>query len=212
MRKILMTTALILPLGLTTAFAQETTTPTEPASPADTTQPAITSPEAATPDAPAAETTAPGTVPAETAPMTPAPETGAAPAVEDPAQQQSAEEQAQDALTAQMMDSDKVARQQAANELRIDWITGSNVLSPDGQSVGRINDLIVDGGNGQMIAAIIGVGGFLGVGEKQIAVPWEQLTVNYDASEITTDLTREEADAAPPYAFREREQAPAPQN
>lgn len=186
MRKTLLTTALILPLGLGTAWAQGTTPETTPAAP----------PAATTPVAP------PETSP-ETAPVTPAPEA---------AHPEAAPGAAVSPLEVEMASSDKVARQQAENELRIDWITGTNVMSPDGQAVGRINDLIVDGGTGQMIAAIIGVGGFLGVGEKQIAVPWDQLTVNYDASQITTDLTREEADAAPPYAFREREQPPAPEN
>ena len=59
-----------------------------------------------------------------------------------------------------------------------------------------------------MIAAIVGVGGFLGMGEKQIAVPFDQLSVNYDAQEIVSTLTKEEAEAAPEYVFREREAAP----
>lgn len=195
MRKTLLTTALILPLGLGTAWAQGTTPETAPAAP----------PAATTPVAP--PETSPETTP-ETAPVTPAPEA----AHPEAAHPEAAAGAAVSPLEVEMASSDKVARQQAENELRIDWITGTNVMSPDGQAVGRINDLIVDGGTGQMIAAIIGVGGFLGVGEKQIAVPWDQLTVNYDASQITTDLTREEADAAPPYAFREREQPPAPEN
>ncbi|MBU3030504.1 PRC-barrel domain-containing protein [Paracoccus marinaquae] len=116
---------------------------------------------------------------------------------------------AQEAMAAEVAASGKVAQQQAANELRLDWITDATVTAPDGSGIGDINDLIVDGETGQMIAAIIGVGGFLGIGEKQIAVPFDQLTVNYDAQEITSDLTKEEAEAAPEYVFREREAAPA---
>ncbi|RNF33485.1 PRC-barrel domain containing protein [Paracoccus methylarcula] len=81
-------------------------------------------------------------------------------------------------------------------------------MAPDGSSIGSINDLILDGETGEMIAAVIGVGGFLGIGEKQIAVPWEQLTINADAQEVTSDLTKEEADVAPAYVFRERAAAP----
>lgn len=114
------------------------------------------------------------------------------------------------ALEAEMASSDKVAREQSGNELRIDWIAGASVTSPDGTDIGSVNDAILDAETGQMIAAIIGVGGFLGIGEKQIAVPWDQLTINYDAREITTELTKEEAEAAPEYVFREREDAPAP--
>lgn len=115
----------------------------------------------------------------------------------------------QEAMAAEVAASGKVAQQQAMNELRLEWITDAAVTAPDGTKIGDINDLIVDGENGQMIAAIIGVGGFLGIGQKQIAVPWDQLTVNYDAQEISSDLTKEEADAAPEYVFRDREDAPS---
>ena len=126
------------------------------------------------------------------------------------ATEQSAEAAAAAALESEMANSDKIVREQAGNELRIDWVTGASVKSPADESVGEVRDVIVDAESGQVIAAIIGVGGFLGIGEKQIAVPWEQLTINYDAQEITTELTKDEAKAAPEYVFREREAAPAP--
>lgn len=186
MHKFLLTTALVLPLSMGAAFAQET-------KPEDPATDAATAPVTEAPADPAA------------APADPA----AAPA--DPAAAPTAEEQAaeQEAMAAEVAASGKVAQQQAANELRLDWITDAAVTSPDGGAIGDINDLIVDGDSGQMIAAIIGVGGFLGIGEKQIAVPWDQLTVNYDAQQINSDLTKEEAEAAPEYVFREREAAPS---
>ncbi|MGN6448953.1 MAG: PRC-barrel domain-containing protein [Brucella intermedia] len=46
--------------------------------------------------------------------------------------------------------------------------------APDAQSVGKLNDLIASP-DGQIEAAIIGVGGFLGVGEKDVAVSPDQL-------------------------------------
>jgi sporulation protein YlmC with PRC-barrel domain len=183
MRKLLLTTVFVLPLSVVPALAQDATTPT----PVD----------------PATDAT--------TAPMgteaTPATDPAATPA--DPAAVDAAAEDAEKAaMEAEVAASGKIAQQQAANELRLDWITDATVTAPDGTNIGDINDLIVDGESGQMIAAIIGVGGFLGIGEKQIAVPWDQLTVNYDAEEINSDLTKEEADAASEYVFREREAAP----
>lgn len=106
--------------------------------------------------------------------------------------------------------AESVVREQAPNELRVDWITGTRVTSPDGESIGNVNDLILDGETGEMSAAILSVGGFLGIGAKQIAVDWSELQIDHDANEISLDMTREEADAAPEYAFREQEQPPAP--
>ena len=105
---------------------------------------------------------------------------------------------------------EQIVREQAPNELRLDWITGTNVTSPEGETIGDVNDLIIDGETGQLSAAILSVGGFLGIGAKQIAVDWSELQVDYDANELSLAMTREQADAAPEYVFREQEQPPAP--
>lgn len=153
-----------------------------------------------------AQDTAPAADPAmEPAPMT---DTGTAPATDMGTTDMAttSTEDADDAAAAASA-ADKVEVQQAANEWRVDWITGTNVTSPDGENIGSISDLIVDGDTGEMKAAIVGVGGFLGIGQKQIALPWTDLTVNSDAQEITSSLTRDEADAAPEYVFRDQEAA-----
>ena len=178
MRKFMLSTAMVLPLMLGQAFAQDTATTPAPADPATNT------------------TTTMG---ADTAPAAEVP---------DSANTEAAADAADAADPAQIAASGKVDQQQAENELRIDWITDATVTSPDGNAIGEINDVIVDAEAGTMKAAVIGVGGFLGIGEKQIAVPWDQLEINYDAQQITSDLTQEEAEAAPEYVFREQEAAP----
>lgn len=102
-----------------------------------------------------------------------------------------------------------IVRQQDPNELRVDWITGTSVMTTDGAKVGTINDVIIDSTTGQVKAAIVGVGGFLGIGEKQIAIDWNKLTVDNDARTIMSALTQEEAKAAPAYEFRDQDAAPA---
>lgn len=148
----------------------------------------------------AQDTTAPAADPAagtmETAPMTDA--------ASDPMATDAAAEGEADDAAAAASAAEKVEVEQAANEWRVDWITGASVTAPDGTNIGSISDLIVDGDTGTMKAAIIGVGGFLGIGEKQIALPWTDLVINSDAQEITSDLTREEAEAAPEYVFRDQ--------
>ncbi|WP_304615887.1 PRC-barrel domain-containing protein [Paracoccus sp. (in: a-proteobacteria)] len=204
MRKLMLTTALALPFSVA-AFAQDTTLPAD--------DPAMQPAGDATmqPDA---------TDPAATTPMTtdPVADPMADPATDpmaDPAADPMADPMTDDVATDQDADmaaaaaSEKVVQQQATNELRLDWITGTNVEAPDGTGIGSIKDLILDGETGELKAAIIGVGGFLGIGQKDIALPWEELTINYDAREITANLTREEADAAPEYVFRDRETAPS---
>ena len=53
-------------------------------------------------------------------------------------------------------------------------LIGTRVVSANNESIGDINDVIVDR-NGQVTAAVVGVGGFLGIGEKDVAVPFQSL-------------------------------------
>lgn len=106
--------------------------------------------------------------------------------------------------------SDVIVEIQEGEELRGDWVLGARVYTPDGETIGSIEDLILSSEEGSVNAAIVSVGGFLGFGAKEIAVDWSQLEINYDANEVTLGITRDEAEEAPEYSFRERESAPAP--
>jgi sporulation protein YlmC with PRC-barrel domain len=60
------------------------------------------------------------------------------------------------------------------NHIMASKLIGTRVVSANNESIGDINDVIVDR-NGQAIAAVVGVGGFLGIGEKDVAVPFKSL-------------------------------------
>ena len=57
---------------------------------------------------------------------------------------------------------------------RASKIVGLSVYNSNNESVGSINDLLTDK-NGKITAVVIGVGGFLGVGEHLVAVPFEKV-------------------------------------
>lgn len=103
---------------------------------------------------------------------------------------------------------DVIVEDQASTEVRGDWVLGARVTTPGGEAIGSIEDLILDHEDGAVNAAIVSVGGFLGFGGKEIAVEWSELDINYDGNEITLDITRDEAEEAPEYVFRERQSAP----
>ena len=64
------------------------------------------------------------------------------------------------------------------SSLRGDWraskIVGLSVYNDRNESVGSINDLLTDR-NGNIKAVVLGVGGFLGVGEHLVAVPFDKI-------------------------------------
>jgi sporulation protein YlmC with PRC-barrel domain len=64
--------------------------------------------------------------------------------------------------------------QMQPNQIMASELIGTRVVSANNESIGDINDVIVDR-NGQAMAAVIGVGGFLGIGEKDVAVPFKSL-------------------------------------
>ena len=84
---------------------------------------------------------------------------------------------------------------------------GSTVYGPDNASIGEVNDVVV-GSDGKIRAAVIGVGGFLGVGEKSVAVPFEQLNITRkpDSSmiqKINVTFTKDQLKNAPTFAYYE---------
>ena len=59
---------------------------------------------------------------------------------------------------------------------RVSKIIGSEVRNKSGEKIGDIRDLMIDG-SGTIRLAIVSTGGFLGVGDRLHAVPWDVLTL-----------------------------------
>jgi hypothetical protein len=86
-----------------------------------------------------------------------------------------------------------------AGSARASKLIGSKVYHGD-ISIGQIEDVLVDLNHANLIAVVLSVGGFLGVGDKLVAVPVTQIKVGSEAK-FTTDLTREQMTAAPAFDF-----------
>ncbi|WP_168197773.1 PRC-barrel domain-containing protein [Pseudolabrys sp. FHR47] len=92
-----------------------------------------------------------------------------------------------------------------------DWLgsklIGASVYGPDNASIGEINDVVI-GGDGKINAVVVGVGGFLGVGEKSIALPFEAISVARKPDlaaidKITVSYTKDQLKNAPTFAYYE---------
>ena len=83
----------------------------------------------------------------------------------------------------------------------------------DADNIGDVNDLVIDE-SGDIRAVIIGVGGFLGAGEKNVAVDFGQLkmvTAEDNTERWVLETTQEALNAAPAFEFIEDQPAPTPQ-
>lgn len=76
-----------------------------------------------------------------------------------------------------------------------------SVYDTKDNKIGDVNDLLVDN-DGKVSAVIIGVGGFLGAGEKNVAVPYAlKLTDKNGKRYLVMDTTKEALEKAPGYTF-----------
>ncbi len=90
-------------------------------------------------------------------------------------------------------------KQTSSEVLGTDFI-GTPVNGKDGQQVGKIANLVFDQ-NGRIELAVIGVGGVLGIAEKEVAVSFEAIKPDMAAGKhvFVIDATKDQLKAAPAY-------------
>jgi sporulation protein YlmC with PRC-barrel domain len=76
--------------------------------------------------------------------------------------------------TTTMSDTSSTSPSSFQGNWRASKLVGLSVYNEKNESVGSINDMLTDK-NGKIVAVVIGVGGFLGVGEHLVAVPFEKV-------------------------------------
>ncbi|MFO7953447.1 PRC-barrel domain-containing protein [Thioalkalivibrio sp.] len=91
-----------------------------------------------------------------------------------------------------------------ANGMHASELIGMDVETTGDEELGAIEDLILDQ-NGQVVAIVVGVGGFLGMGEKDVAIGWGHVTTSgtADDRDLRVDVTREDLRSAPKFERRE---------
>jgi len=92
-----------------------------------------------------------------------------------------------------------------------DNVNGTDVYGRDGAHVGHIDHLMIDKVSGNVAYAVMGFGGFLGIGEEHHPIPWQKLRYDTTKDGYVTDLTEEQVRGAPArsdrwYADREWEE------
>ena len=90
------------------------------------------------------------------------------------------------------------AAREAMNRGDITAILGRQVWDEDGQLVGRIVDVLVDGA-GSCRAAVVDAGGFMGLGQRRVAIAWSALHFTPGSEKITLDLKEGQVAAMPEY-------------
>jgi sporulation protein YlmC with PRC-barrel domain len=192
MNRLLTCTALGLVLGLSPALAQDQ-------NPADDTQmpPALEQPAepSVVPSDPAQPSDPAAPVPGDQseAPLDQSlPQSSEAPKTIEPAAPKSAEA---DSGNAQFLN-----RQESGDYLASNLI-GESVYNSQDEVIGSVNDLVTDE-SGKIVAVLIGHGGFLGMGQKDVAIRFEDLRIaredNNDVK-VIANLSSDTLASAPDY-------------
>ena len=88
-----------------------------------------------------------------------------------------------------------------------DAIAASRVIGTEvynaGDHIGTIEDVMLEKTSNGIMFAVIGFGGFLGIGEKYHAVPWSVLDYEKDRGGYVVPFTKEQLRAAPAYSIDE---------
>ena len=89
--------------------------------------------------------------------------------------------------------------EQAANQIRTRELLGAKAVH-EGRDVGKVDDLLVEEKNARVVGVVLSVGGVHGVGDKLVAVPWEQIDLIKSKGGKPTlyvTMSKEQLEAAP---------------
>jgi sporulation protein YlmC with PRC-barrel domain len=105
------------------------------------------------------------------------------------------------AFPAVAQDNGAAARTQTmSDQISASALLNENVVNSANESIGDVNDVMLDK-DGKVAAVIVGVGGFLGLGEKDVALTFDQLKFTNNGNDlvVTSNATKESLQAAPAY-------------
>jgi sporulation protein YlmC with PRC-barrel domain len=79
-------------------------------------------------------------------------------------------------------------------------LIGHKVVNAQNETIGSINSVYI-APDGKVDSVMVGVGGFLGVGEREVRLGWKDLHVMDNGNKVTVDMTKDQLKAMPEYKY-----------
>ncbi len=101
----------------------------------------------------------------------------------------------------QVATTDKFLAQQSDGQMLASSVMGKTVYNTAGDNLGSVNDIVLDQ-DGRIVAVVIGVGGFLGIGQKSVAVSIAAIDRTTDENgnpKLILNASNDELDQAPAF-------------
>ena len=84
--------------------------------------------------------------------------------------------------------SEELKKDETGNLISADKVQGTAVRNRAGESLGTIENVMIDKSSGKVAYAVMAFGGILGMGKDRRALPWEVLTYDTGQGAYTVDL------------------------
>lgn len=81
--------------------------------------------------------------------------------------------------------------------IRATRVTGTAVYNRGGDKIGEVEDVMLDKMSNEILFAVVGFGGILGMGQKYHPLPWAMLDYEDDKNGYVTNVTKEQLEKAP---------------
>lgn len=81
--------------------------------------------------------------------------------------------------------------------IRAKKVIGTTVKNSSGEKIGKVEDIVLDKTSNNIIFAVVGFGGFLGLNEKYHPMPWSALDYVESEDSYVVPYTKEQLQAAP---------------
>jgi sporulation protein YlmC with PRC-barrel domain len=81
--------------------------------------------------------------------------------------------------------------------IRVTKLLDANVRNTKGEKIGEIEDLVIDREEGVVAYGVLSFGGFLGIGEKYFAIPFQSVKRSDDDKFVVLDASKEQLEKAP---------------
>lgn len=81
--------------------------------------------------------------------------------------------------------------------IRANKVIGTGVKNRSGEDIGKVEDVVLDKLSNNILFAVVGFGGFLGMAEKYHPIPWSALDYDVGQQSYVVDFTKEQLRSAP---------------
>ena len=76
-------------------------------------------------------------------------------------------------------------------------LTGDRVRNPEGEDLGKIEEIMLDYKNGSIAYGVLSFGGFMGLGNKLFAIPWDAFELSTEEHKFILNVDKEKLENAP---------------